>query len=124
MHHYICGISRVMTFVNILSAKHVRCGCSHHFISGDHLLMISSLSLAQPGPLVKCKHRHGLRLLGPTCLGAKISAIFSQSRAPVHWHKGRHNLKACACASIYRDLKKDICREQNTIFYPVLLGLN
>jgi len=109
--------------VDSLLLSHLgRYGCSHHFVSADRLLMISSLPLAQPGLLVKGKHRCSLELLGCTSLWAKISAVFSQSRTPVHWHNWKHNLKACISASIYRDLKKDICREQNTIFKPGFVG--
>ena len=73
--------------VDSLLLSHLgRYGFSHHFVSADRLLMISSLPLAQPGLLVKGKHRCSLELLGCTSLWAKISAVFSQSRTPVHWH--------------------------------------
>lgn len=44
------------------------------------------------------------------------SAVFSQSRPTVHWRKGRHSLKACACASIYRDLKETFVESKIPFF--------
>ena len=73
--------------------------------SPDDQLVASSTAWAS------CERQTQMQPRAVYKIWAKISGVFSQSRTPVHWHKWRHNLKACVSARIYRDCKKDICRD-------------
>lgn len=97
-----------------VNAKPGESGCSACFYT-ETISWWSAPGLCTACALVKCRHRHSLKLLGPTLLWANNFCSLEPKQRGSTLAKVKAQFKNM-CQHL-QGLKKDICREQSAIFF-------